>query len=853
MNIGTMCIILSAFVVAASCRAGGETVNFVWESKHFGKPGYVGQQRVEKQVVPGKGHCVLVSRQKAVAKIMLAADPTRAAQVAAAELRHYVKKMTGVEMDVVNDEIPPYNMHLALVGESRLTKALGLKASDLVEQEFLIRNYGDMLVLMGCDEPERGMISYDINGLWPEFSFSWQWQRKPEWSKKIGSVYAVDEFLQRVCGVRWYMPGDLGEVCPRLDPVCGTNLDLRLRPWTDYRFYTPQAMRDYFNFLGSDKSDEPYHVASPRGFRDINLWAMRMKVVGCEAHYTNHSLIGEWFKTRLKDQPQVWDAIKATGFGEDPKQLCLTSDTLLNVLVQDAKDYLAEKQNLERAHGDYFPVMAHDYSGMWCKCENCRRLLKPLPRQFGFWGGGASDLMWGLVDRTARRLKTETPGLWASCCAYAEYTLPPAFDLSDNVAAMFCRVLVEYFHEDKAGYKEFAREQLAEWSRRVKRLYVWEYFDHIQMNGQEAFFPGIYLREIEDDLDFCRSIGVKGTFVEMNSKVYGIPNFAQDHLNLYVWLRLAGQDRNERLKAEDLFKEYCAKFYGPAARPMEAFFRLAEERFTNPAFRKLSGDQLKPDWETICPPSVLEQFRALVEKARELAAEEPFATRVRLMREAVFGMMEKNCLKHQGLIKNKRALEVAKLAAGESPFGSPRRRTREFAQPNGNASSRSTTAWVDYDDANLYVRFECAEPAMQKVRRAVKPNPGNDETSAIFGDDSVEVFIDVGRRRDGVYFQKAANLNGALWEAKWRRPEPPDKSLRTETKVVVAEGKDGWTADFTIPLKSLKPDGPIRPGEQWGLNLCRNIWTGGAVEFSCWAPAIGNYHEVKGFGVVTFK
>ena len=849
------CGLLLMGLVMSVGHGMGQEIPFVWQSDTYGKPGYLQGGRVAEKITPGKGSCGLVYKGKAQARIILAAKPTRAAQVAATEFQHYVEKITGARLRIVSDKVRPHPGYKVLIGESALTRALGLSNDGFKDQEYLIGSYGSMLVLMGRDEQEFGLIDYEGTGLWPEFSCYYEWRRKPQWAKRIGSVYAVDEFLQRYCGVRWFMPGPMGEVVPKRDGLSAANTLVRLRPWSDYRWYGPQNFRDYFNFIGSGKPDVsfPQRYGS-KGWRAINLWMMRMKVFGTEAYGCNHSLVGEWFKKRLEGQPKVWAQVRAQGYGDDSKQLCLTSPKLVEMLVQDGKDYVAEKSNHERSHGRYFPIMAHDYGGQWCRCANCRKLLpdKSSDRSFAFWRDKASNYAWRLVDTVARRFKTELPGVWTCCCAYAEYTLPPDFELSDNVACTFCRVLVEYFKHPE--YKPFAQKWLREWTQRVQRVYVWEYFDHIQMNGMEAFFPGIFLAEIERDLRFLRSIGVKGVFNELNSMHSCIPNIAQDHLNLYVFLKLLSQDRKEDLKASDLLADYAKQFYGPAAAPMKAFFTLAEKRFTNPDNWKLAGDQVLADWDVVCPPKVLSQFGVLVTKAESLATADPYKTRVRLVREAIYGMMEKNCHKHLKFVTNRKKVEVARIGPDVKPFATGRHHLGEFLTITGDPASPKTEAWLDYDTAHVYVRFRCHEPAMGALVRKVKPSDNRAEVANIFGDDSVEIFIDVGRTRSNRYVQIVGNVNGALWEASWNRPQPPNKEFRVGTRIHVREAKDHWVIDFTIPLNKLAPGG-IKPGDQWGLNLCRNhrAGRGHTVSYTCWSPTFAGFHQPRRFGIVTFR
>ncbi|NOZ20719.1 MAG: DUF4838 domain-containing protein [Planctomycetes bacterium] len=89
------------------------------------------------------------------ATIILAGNPTRAAQFAADELRLHVKKITGAVLPIASGDAKITGPRI-LIGESAATRALGLRSSDFAEQEYLIRFMPDTLVLMGRDmAPEQ--------------------------------------------------------------------------------------------------------------------------------------------------------------------------------------------------------------------------------------------------------------------------------------------------------------------------------------------------------------------------------------------------------------------------------------------------------------------------------------------------------------------------------------------------------------------------------------------------------------------------------------------------------------------------------------------------------------------------
>lgn len=844
-----LCFFITGIVVASSAVA--QEIRFEW-------PGAT--NKMISKVTPGKGRCVIVSEGKPRARIIIASNPTRAAQVAALELQHYVEKMSGAKLLITTDAMSATADPKILVGESLWTKALGLSAEALAPQEYIIRNYGDILVLMGRDEQEFGIVDYEGTGLWPEFGTRNQAQK--EAFKKIGSLYAADEFLQRNCGIRWYLPGDLGEVCPKKVAIAATDMNLQLKPWTEYRWiYPPGNMADYFNFPGARKPLK--NMQDVHGWRDTNLWLARLKIVGTKPYISNHTLGSGIWEKRFAGDPATWEEIRAKGDIKDARmavhggQLCLSSDKLVDILVQDAKDYATGKpDNFNTiAKGDCFPVMPNDLEA-WCKCERCAKLVHPeATTPFPNHTGVASELVWGLVNKVAKRLRTEAPSLRVTCNAYWDYLLPPSFDLEPNVAVMMSRLLP--YEITKPGMKEFYRQTLTEWSKRSKGgFYLWEYFCEVQNNNElVVHFPGIFLNVLEDDTRFLRSIGLKGNFNELSMYgPVGIPNFALDHLNFYAWARLMSQDVNEDMKTADLLEDYCKSFYGPAAAPMKKFFELAQERYTNPEFRKLQVDQINVDWEGVCPPSVLPQFRDYLNEADKLAPEGNYATRVQLIREAVYNRFEEECRAFNDpkaanqAILDKKVMEISKTPEGELPFGSKSVQTGEFLSLKGEAVPVATSARLSRDAKNIYIQVICSEKEMGKLKRREQPAKDGSLSANIWADDTVELFFDVGRKRSGEYVQIAVNPNGAVFAKK-----QTSGGVIPGVKAAISEKADSWTVDLTVPLSSLTAKTPAA-GELWGLNIGRTRMAGGKGESSCWSPTMsGRFAETKKFGKLIFK
>ena len=175
-----------------------------------------------------KQHVVLMAvNGQANATIVIAKDATKVAQLAAFELQHHVKLITGAVLPVVTDDAQvAAGSDRILVGGSAATTALGLKPDGLRPQEYVIRFLPRTLVLMGRDKDERGTVKYDEAD---PFCF----QTWPDLFDEQGTLYAVYDFLERFCGVRWYSPTEVGTVIPRSSSLAVFGRDVRRGPLDD--------------------------------------------------------------------------------------------------------------------------------------------------------------------------------------------------------------------------------------------------------------------------------------------------------------------------------------------------------------------------------------------------------------------------------------------------------------------------------------------------------------------------------------------------------------------------------------------------------------------------------------------
>ena len=161
----------------------------------------------------------IITDGEAQAVIVTASDASDQIQAAAEELAEYVSKSTGAELPILTPEenwpedlIPIYVGLPAPNAESHMADQL----DGFVEDGYVIHPTESDITIMGPEE--------------------------------IGTQYGVYEFLERYIGVRWLMPGEVGEDVPQ-----HTNLEIPIQDVRDEPIYLSRNMYPlHFEGAGAD-------------------------------------------------------------------------------------------------------------------------------------------------------------------------------------------------------------------------------------------------------------------------------------------------------------------------------------------------------------------------------------------------------------------------------------------------------------------------------------------------------------------------------------------------------------------------------------------------------------------------
>jgi len=456
-------------------------------------------------------------------------------------LRTYIKKITGADLPIVTAPTgaPPVKIY---VGQSVHTDQRGLDSKDLDHGAYRMKAGKDYLVLLGKDtddvqdKPGSGGAVYPSSRDDRKRAVeAWHKKYGDQWSSPFlsyfkgyhdklglwasdehGSLNAVNDFL-RSLGVEWYMPGEFGEILPRLTSISLPEVDKTVRPE-----FAMRSMGFYVN--------APFMASA-----DEFLWQLRLGLnpngdIG--GHGIQYMLGTEAAK---KDHPEYFALYggkrETESRGGKP---CCSSPGLL------ASGLGFARLMFDEYHKEVVSLMPTDGYSALCDCPLCKGKGTPDRGR----DGSLSDYVWTFINEAGRTVAKTHPAKKVSCYAYGVYLLPPeTIDrFSSNVAIGICQNRA-YFHESETRdkYRVLRNTWLQKTSGRP--FCIWEYYLHARDNGNLEGIPVYYPHLIAEDLRSLKGM-VAGEGIEVYCGIGSLndprpdPALAISHLNCWITARL---------------------------------------------------------------------------------------------------------------------------------------------------------------------------------------------------------------------------------------------------------------------------------------------------------------------------
>jgi len=459
-----------------------------------------------------KAELAIVKDGKALAHIVTAPDSAEGVKIAVEELRRYVQKMSGALLPVAHD--PAMSGPRILVGVSDAALRQTLRMSELRYDGFII----------DCDR-KRLTLAGNV----------------PE-----GTLNAVYAFLEDVCGVRWYLPTELGENVPTRRTIRVPLMRRRIEP----RFVNRRNHGIDMSIRGdgavwrrrvritSHSLDVPFNRYSH------NLYRVFPATQYGETHPEYYPLIAGRRRVPGKNHAQNW-------------QPCTTSPEAVRLTVRAAHKWF-------RAHprSNFFSVGMND-SGAFGKCTYCRTL--DIPGETFRKRQMVSDRYFTFVKAVADAVAGAHPDKFVTCIAYSVVESPPKrIKLPSNVGVVITQDVAQW-HD--AAYKQADMEFARSWARAARAFGTYDY------TGLTWLMPRVYPHLMAESLRFYDEVGA----VAVTNEAF--PTWWYAAPQLYLRARLMW---DPRLDADAVLDEFYTGFFGPAGPAMKRFYNVLERCMVKP-------------------------------------------------------------------------------------------------------------------------------------------------------------------------------------------------------------------------------------------------------------------------------
>jgi hypothetical protein len=405
------------------------------------------------------------------------------------------------------------------------------------------------------------------------------------------TYFGVCWLLQREGGVRWYIPGPLGEVVPFRRAWSLPDLDVTVEP--------AYVSRELTGLDGPDGQ----------------AWA-RHNGLGSRLDFT-HAL-SRIFAPGLFDAHPEWFPLidgrrhRPEGPGDYRWQPNLSDPAVAAYAAAAA----AAAFNREPGRASF--SLAIDDTIRFDQSPATRALVEPL----NYFRGRPdySPLVFGFMNRAAAALGNSEPDRYLGCLAYFWCENPPPFRVDARV--------LPYLTADRSQYYDpsFRAEDLdlmSRWSRSGVRAFgLWDY-----AYGAAYVIPREPVAAFGEAVREGWRRGARGYLAEVD------PQWGFDALKCWMLTRLLWEPE---IPLDTLKEDFYKGFYGKAAGPMRRFFDRCEALWmgqSGPAYWLKFYEQ--EDQALIFPPDSCRELRGYLDAAVRSATGDPtVAERVALTSKA---------------------------------------------------------------------------------------------------------------------------------------------------------------------------------------------------------------------------
>ena len=514
-------------------------------------------------------------------EIVVAPDAAPSVRFAASEMHRFMSAALGAEVPVVN--APTSGRTAVVLGVNAWSRAAGLAPEKLPRDGFQIRVAADRVYVAGLDDPRQAIEPLLPLGRAGNLKF------------EKGTLFGAYEFLERFAGCRFYFPGELGTVVPRLREIRVANAEISSSPWFTVRHYYMRGDGEW-----PAEADDGYGAGCAENLNWLRTRMQTYRIPCC------HGQNGFNITRRFRDTHPEWLQLRKDGMRETNVaasastdwhyyHLCQSSD-VWNQFFRDTVAYFRNGRRIPKGgagsfQDDYVDVMPQDGFHP-CQCSRCLAAYSAEDKV-----NFAADLVWGRTAAFAKRLADAGYPAIVTQMAYRPYDRVPTFDLPANIRVMVAKK-GPWMEANRADVQRQAAEIKA-WAEKMgggRSVWVWTYpgkYGEFAMAGVPQMAPRAYAAY------YGRlSPMIFGAFAESESD-----KTIYNYLNYYVFGKVAW---NGRVDVDALLAEHHRLMFGAAAGEMGRFLEALEAKWIGGVMGREGCSVMGPLGPELIPPSQCE-------------------------------------------------------------------------------------------------------------------------------------------------------------------------------------------------------------------------------------------------------
>ena len=480
---------------------------------------------------------MLVENGEGLAVIVVPDEASSVVQNAAQELQYYIERASGAALPIV----PAPALGAADADRPKILVGFGpgIQLDALLPEEYVIRTAGNVLCIVG-EQPSRDAVA---------------------------TLYGVYDFLDRVLGVRWLWPGEIGAFVPRRATIAVEPLDIRARPALEKR-----ELRIHLRRGHEEQGVAPLLDADAlkRVEAEARQWLQRHRMGGRSRLRFGHAF-GDWWDRYHEAHPEYF-AVPPAGVklpypNPGRVKLCVSNPAVAGQILDEW-----------RAAGrpDNWNVCPNDSRG-FCTCANCRA-LDGFPGQAPetVWNGEDAVLTGryiALWNTLLPRMRAENPKATLSSYAYSNYREPLE---GMRVEEGLVLGMVHTYH---------AYDPWRKWHEAGAKLFLRPNWWHIG-----ALAPVNPLHAMGDYFTFAHEHSMLGFDFDSLMGYWGTQGPCY-----YLIARLSVRPE---LTVDEVINEYCAAF-GNAAPHIKRYLAYWEDHTTKCGYAIPAGGAVQPDAESL--------------------------------------------------------------------------------------------------------------------------------------------------------------------------------------------------------------------------------------------------------------